>query len=133
LADTRTYGRPCAAARSVWGNGLPEIAACLLFFGHVAIGEGAQECDDVKLVPDRQTKIPHLDCVDVVGYFWRRPSRAGNVPRVIEVHDFLERLEVAIVAVGLDEARIRPLVHVAQGGDLVLAQLRPPECLYILE
>src|ERR1035437_10843594 len=96
----------------------PEIAACLLSFlylipakrrriprrrhgpdysGHVAIGEGAQERDDGKLLHVVQSKIPHLGCVDVVGHFWQRPSRAGNVPRVVEVNDLLQRLEVAIV------------------------------------
>src|ERR1035437_7838343 len=80
------------------------------------IGEGTQARADGLLLRVRQSELAHLGCVHVFGHFWRRPSRAGNVPRVIEVHDFLERLEVAVVAVGLDEARIRPLVHVAQGG-----------------
>src|ERR1035441_1733635 len=79
------------------------MVARLLFLGHVAVGEGAQERDDGKLLPVVQSKIPHLGCVDVVGHFWQRPSRAGNVPRVVEVNDLLQRLEVAIVAVRLHE------------------------------
>src|SRR5450759_1602679 len=100
---------------------LPEIADRRLFLGLVAIGEGAQERDDGKLLPMVQSKIPHLGSVDVVGHFWRRPSRAGHVPRVVEVNDLLQRLEVAIVSVGLYEVLGGPQVDVAQGGDLVLA------------
>src|ERR1019366_8075911 len=112
-----SYGCPCAAARSVFGNGMGgDCSLRLLLLGSVAIGEGPQERDDGLLLRVRQSELAYLGCVHVFGHFWRRPSRAGNVPRVIEVHDFLERLEVAVVAVGLDEARIRPLVHVAQGG-----------------
>src|SRR5450756_2001371 len=115
ISEDATGGRagaPVASSEMAW----PEIAACLLLLGSVAIGEGPQERDDGLLLRVRQSELAHLGCVHVFGHFWRRPSRAGNVPRVIEVHDFLERLEVAVVAVGLDEARIRPLVHVAQGG-----------------
>src|ERR1035437_6450997 len=65
----------------------PEIAACLLLLGCVAIGEGRQERHEGKLLPVIQSKVPHLGCVDVVGHFWQRPSRAGNVPRVVEVND----------------------------------------------
>src|SRR2546421_13037750 len=36
------------------------------------------------------------------------------VARVVEVHDRLEALEVAIVSVRFDEAWIRSLVHIAQ-------------------
>src|SRR5450759_199176 len=90
---------PVASSEMAW----PETAACLLFLGPVAIGEGRQERDDVKLLAVGQSKIPHLGCVDVVGHFWRRPSRAGNVPRVVEVNDLLQRLEVAIVSVGFYE------------------------------
>src|ERR1035437_10046491 len=105
-------------------------SACLLVFRrHVAIGERPQERDDGKLLPVVQSKIPHLGCVDVVGHFWRRPSRAGNVPRVVEVNDLLQRLEVAVVAVRLHELPGWPQVDVAQGWDLMLAPLRPPDCL----
>jgi hypothetical protein len=36
-----------------------------------------------------QSKIPHLGCVDVVSHFRRRPSRAENVSRVVEVNPAL--------------------------------------------
>src|ERR1019366_7577656 len=111
---------PVASSEMAW----PEIAACLLLLGDVAIGEGPQERDDGKLLPVVQSKIPHLDCVDVVGHFWRRPSRAGNVPRVVEVNDLFQRLEVAVVAVRLHELPGWPQVDVAQGWDLMLAPFR---------
>src|ERR1035441_7936097 len=98
----------------------PEIAACLLLLVHVAIGEGPQESDDRKLLTVVQSKIPHLGCVHVEAHFWRRPSRAGNVPRVVEVNDLLQRLEVAVVAVRLHELPGWPQVHVAQGWNLML-------------
>src|SRR5450759_342066 len=101
----------------------PEIAACLLLLGHVAIGEGPQERDDGKLLPVVQSKIPHLDFVDVGGHLWQRPSRAGNVPRVVEVNDLFQRLEVAVVAVSLHELPGWPQVDVAQGWNLMLAPL----------
>src|SRR5674476_1083613 len=85
------------------------------------IGEGTQERDDGKLLPVVQSKIPHLGSVDVVCHFWQRPSRAGNVPRVVEVNDLLQRLEVAIVAVRLHKIPGWPQVHVAQGWNLMLA------------
>ena len=78
--------RPLVASSEIaW----PEIAACLLLLGHVAIGEGPQERDDGKLLPVVQSKIPHLGCVDVVSHFRRRPSRAENVSRVVEVNPAL--------------------------------------------
>src|SRR5262249_50723303 len=43
------------------------------------------------------------------------------VARVVEVDDFLQALEVAIVHVGLDEVGARPLVHIPQRRDLELA------------
>ena len=37
-----------------------------------------------------------------------------DVPRVVEVHDRLEALEVTIVSIGFDEVWMGPLVHIAQ-------------------
>ena len=46
-----------------------------------------------------------------------------HVPGVIEVHDPLQALEVAIVPIGLYEAGIRPFVDIAQSGDLLRTQV----------
>src|SRR5665811_2117637 len=87
------------------------------------IGECTQERDDGKLLPVVQSKIPHLGSVDVVCHFWQRPSRAGNVPRVVEVNDLFQRLEVAVVSVGFYEVLVGPQVDVAQSGDLLLTEV----------
>ena len=76
----------------------PEIAACVLFLGHVAIGEGLQVGDDGELLPVVQSKISYLGCVDVDSHFWGWPSRAGNVPCVVEMNDLLPRSQNARLA-----------------------------------
>ena len=76
----------------------PEIAACVLFLGHVAIGEGLQVGDDGELLPVVQSKISYLGCVDVDSQFWGWPSRAGNVPCVVEMNDLLPRSQNARLA-----------------------------------
>src|SRR6202040_2097576 len=43
--------------------------------------------------------------------------------RIIEVHDRLEALEIAVVTVGLHKSGIRPLVHVAQCRNLKSASV----------
>src|SRR6266851_6307873 len=47
----------------------------------------------------------------------RRAARQ-RVAGVVEMHDFLQALEIAVVTVSLHEGGIGPLVHVAQGGYL---------------
>src|ERR1035437_8764590 len=116
-------GRPARPLVASSEMACPEIAACLLLLVHVAIGEGLQECDDRKLLTVVQSKISHLGCVDVVAHFWRQPSRAENVPRIVEVNDLLQRLEIAVVAVRLHELPGWPQVDIAQGWDLMLAPL----------
>src|ERR1019366_8754394 len=46
-ARTTLRGPPVASSEMAW----PEIAACVLFLGHVAIGEGLQVGDDGELLP----------------------------------------------------------------------------------
>src|SRR5450759_2368622 len=116
-ARTTLRGPPVASSEMAW----PEIAACVLFLGHVAIGEGLQVGDDGELLPVVQSKISYLGCVDVDSHFWGWPSRAGNVPCVVEMNDLLQRLEVTIVRVGFNEMLRWPQVDVAQGWNFVLA------------
>src|ERR1035437_6912730 len=111
----------------------PEIAACVLFLGHVAIGEGLQVGDDGELLPVVQSKISYLGCVDVDSHFWGWPSRAGNVPCVVEMNDLLQRLEVTIVRVGFNEMLRWPQVDVAQGWNFVPAQCGSPDWLRVAD
>src|SRR5665647_2451994 len=88
-----------------------------------AVAERLQEGDDRMFLAGRQAEMAYLRGVDVLRDLGRRP-RGGGVARVIEVHDRPEALEVAVVPVGLDEARGGPLGDVAQRRHLELAELR---------
>src|SRR3977135_3227662 len=88
--------------------------------------------------------MPNLTCVHVGGRLWRGPACRAfarligltawpNAARVVEVHDGLEAFEIAVVAIGLHEFRIGPLVHVAQRwhpySRLVIGRERSPSLI----
>src|ERR1700730_5433459 len=89
---------------------------------------------DRTFLGSRKAETPNALGVQVVGRFRCGPARralAGivrlasrqGVARIIEVHDRLEALEIAVVTVGLHKSGIRPLVHVAQCRDLISASI----------
>ena len=97
----------------------------LLIYRHKPIRQRLHEAHERILLLVRQAQASHPARVHVVGRLRRRPARrtfAGimglaarqDVARVVEVHDRLQAREISVVAVGLHEARIGPLVHVAQ-------------------
>src|SRR5450759_739062 len=95
----------------------------------IAVTERLEEGDDRLLLHRRQAEV--ADFAGVHGGRVLRcrprhalPSGTGDVAGVVEVDDLLEALEVAVVAVGLDEARVGPPVDVAQRRHLELAELR---------
>src|SRR6266446_3117325 len=97
----------------------------LLVDGHEPVGQRLHEADDRILVRVRQAQAPNFARVHVVGRFRRRPAcrtfidvvrlaARQDVARVVEMHDRLQAREISVVPVGLDEAWIGPLVHIAQ-------------------
>ena len=76
------------------------------------IGQCLQEGDDRRLLHRCQTEVAHfaghVGCVLGCG-----PAGAGYVAGVVKVNDVLKALEVAIVAISLHEAGVRPLVDIA--------------------
>jgi hypothetical protein len=83
-------------------------------------------------------------CIHVRGCFWGRPTCSfltsipwlasrKRVPCIVEVNDLLETLEIAVVAISLDELRVWPLVDVSQCRDLdtaiVFSSMLDPVCV----
>src|ERR1035437_8859269 len=117
------YGQACTATRSIFGNGMPgdcSLSATSCACSHRRGSPGMPRSQ----APHRgSVQDTHLGCVDVVAHFWRQPSHAENVPRIVEMNDLLQRLEIAVVAVRLHELPGWPQVDIAQGWDLMLAPL----------
>jgi hypothetical protein len=95
-----------------------------------SVGECLKERDDRQLFLISQFQIPQVLGIDIPGQFRLGPARcpclcvmllrAGgqNITNIVEMNDFLETLETAVMPVRLDEAGVRPLVNVAQCRDL---------------
>src|SRR4051794_17924524 len=92
---------------------------------HEAVGESLHETYQRIFLLVRKPEPTHEFGVHIVGGLWHRPARGAlagiigaaapqDVARVVEAHDRLEALEVTIVSVGFDKARIGSLVHIAQ-------------------
>ena len=92
---------------------------------HEPVGQGLHEAHDRILLCVRQAQAPNSARVHVVGRFRRRPTcrtfidvvglaARQNVARVVEMHDRLQARKISVVRVSLHEARIGPLVHIAQ-------------------
>ena len=107
------------------GDGLGYDAEDKSLFQLPTVTKRPEEGNDCVLLRVGQSKPSHEPRVHVRGCFRCRPAAYSftgiirlatrqDVARVVEVHDRLEALEIAIVAIGFDEIRIGPLVHVAQ-------------------
>ena len=97
----------------------------LLVARHEPVGQRLHEAHDRILLCVRQAQAPNSARVHVVGRFRRRPAcrtfidvmglaARQDVARVVEMHDRLQAREISVVPIGLHEARIGPLVHIAQ-------------------
>lgn len=95
----------------------------------IAIGQRPHKFDKSILLSICQPKTADRFCIHIRRSFRRRPAclflasvswRASgkNVPCVVEVNNLFEAFEIAIVAIGFDELRIRPLVHIPKRWDL---------------
>jgi hypothetical protein len=98
---------------------------------HKPVSEGLQKRHQLILLLTGQPEITDRG-VHVLPYFRCRPARhlfsrgalqtaAELVARVVEMDDFFQALEVAIVHISFDEIRARPFVDVAQCRNLELA------------
>src|ERR1700726_1013231 len=92
---------------------------------HKAVRQRLHEAHDRILLCLRQAEAPDFARVDVLGRLRRGPAgraftgvmgRAArqHIARVVEMHDLLQARKISVMRVGLDEGRIRPLVHIAK-------------------
>src|SRR5450830_1127017 len=107
-ASSQAARRKRATATHLWG---------------VRVVQRLQEGDDRRLLRRCQTEVAHL-AGHVGRVLWCGPAGAGYVAGVVEVDDVLEALEVAVVAIRLHEARVRPRVDVAQCRHLEFSEFR---------
>jgi hypothetical protein len=93
----------------------------------VAIGQRLEEGDEVILLLTGEAEIAARR-IEVLRSLRRRPARdlfpcrttfafGEHISRVVEVHDLLQALEIAVVTVSLYEIGSRTLVDVPQGRD----------------
>src|ERR1022692_5181350 len=98
----------------------------------ITVCQCLHECDNLIFLLAGKSKVTELPSVHRFGMFGRRPTAhllSGiaslalweRVAGIIKVDHFLERFQVAVVHVGLDEIRARPLIDVSQGGCLMFA------------
>src|SRR6516165_2997601 len=91
---------------------------------YVAVCESRQEGHDLIFLLIGQAKAPH-GLIDVRSHFRGGPARdllarvvrslasRQNIAGIIEVDDFFQTLQIAIMHVSLHEIRTRPLIHVS--------------------
>ncbi len=91
----------------------------------VTIRQRPKKCDNLVLLPSRQTQppdrlvdvFPNLRCRPASNLFTRivlTLASPQTIARVIEMHHFLQALQVPVVHVGFDKIRTRPLVGIPQ-------------------
>ena len=88
--------------RGVCRNRACEIVESCPRLLDIPIREGLQELHDPLLLGFVQVQVADLRRVHVRQYFWLGPRL--YVPSVVEMDDLFQRLEVAVMPVGLDEA-----------------------------
>src|SRR5512144_2789630 len=139
-AATRTYPRPRPPStqwpRDCRGHRTSTTTRRLLRL--VAVAERLEERYDGLFLRHRETEVAQLGGVEVLRDLGCGPAVRGqrlcfgivpgtrreDVPRVVEVDDTVQGLEVAVVPVRFDEVGRGPQVHVAQRGHLVFAEIR---------
>src|SRR5512143_3305816 len=108
------------------------------FLPLVAVAQRLEEGHDRLLLRERETEVAQLGGVEILRNLGRGPAVRGqrlcfgivpgtcleDVPRVVEVDDSVQGLEVAVVPVRFDEVGRGPQVHVAQRGHLELPEIR---------
>src|SRR5512144_934060 len=139
-AATRTYPRPRPPStqwpRDCRGHRTSTTTRRLLRL--VAVAERLEERYDGLFLRHRETEVAQLGGVEVLRDLGCGPAVRGqrlcfgivpgtcleDVPRVVEVDDSVQGLEVAVVPVRFDEVGRGPQVHVAQRGHLELPEIR---------
>ena len=135
--EARPYQRSLTSLASLLrgrrpGVRWPKAVAVRVWVG-IPVGQRPQKRDNLVFFLVRESEIA-CGGIDVVGDFGSRPARqlfcAGrarpalalvDVPRIVEVHDLFEALQIAVVHIGLNEIRVRAHVDIAQGRNLHLA------------
>ena len=104
------------AQAPVWHQASPRSAGTPLGQNHPTEYSGRRRC---RLPPGTKPQIAKFIAIDILRHLRRWPVL--NIPSVVEVNNFLERLEDAVVHVGFWKIVARPFVHVPQRRDFLFA------------